>query len=165
MMRKVSCVIVYAVCLLGMLPFVYATSQFEAMKNLETHEKGPVVLDDSFVRPNLEYKGDTLRDPFKSPIMKSRMKNEEVRDQSGQVAAPPPLTIQALLWGSTLPQAIVNNKIVKENDTIEGVKILAIDREGLTVLYMNRQFIIPAPAKKYLDLIKRTPEGGRKDGK
>jgi hypothetical protein len=165
MVRKISFVIVCGACLLGVLPFVYATSQFDAMKNLESVEKGPAGLDNSFHRPTLEYKGDTLRDPFKSPIVKSRIKNEEIRDQSGQVAAPPPLTIQALLWGSALPQAIVNNKIVKENDTIEGVKILIIDKEGLTVLYKNRQFIIPAPAKQYLELIKRTPEGGMKDGK
>jgi hypothetical protein len=51
-----------------------------------------------------------------------------------------------LIWGSSLPQAIVNNKVVKVGDKIEGAEVVSIDKQGVTVLFANKEHKLSSPA-------------------
>jgi hypothetical protein len=50
------------------------------------------------------------------------------------------LIVQGLIWGGSFPQAIVNNKIVKVGDTVDGANVTAIDKDGVTVLFQEREY-------------------------
>ena len=118
---------------------------------------------DLIVRPNVEYKEEEgLRDPYQSPI------KEEVVEEALQEQVPidplPSLTIQGMVWGGTLPQAIINNKVVKIGDTIEGVRIIGIKKEGITVFFGNREYNLSSPAAVSLENFKTKPQGNNQGG-
>lgn len=56
--------------------------------------------------------------------------------------APPSFNIQGLIWNTSLPQAIVDNQVVKVGDMINGAEVLDITKEGVTVKYQNNEFIL-----------------------
>jgi len=66
----------------------------------------------------------------------------EVIEPPKPVITPPSLTINGLVWNSEFPQAIVNNQIVKLGDTIEGVTVVGIHREGIDITFEGTQFTI-----------------------
>jgi hypothetical protein len=57
---------------------------------------------------------------------------------------PPVLKIEGLVWGGRLPQAIINQKVVKIGDIIEGAQIVDINREGVTLIFNNSQYNLPS---------------------
>ena len=102
----------------------------------------------------VEYTSQDLRDPFQSPF-------ELYKPVEEPEEKPPPvrgglshLEVQGIIWDSKIPQAIINNTVVKAGEVIEGAEILAIRKEGVYVLYEGKQYILrPGMAKK--------KEGGR----
>ena len=96
---------------------------------------------ESIARPEVVYKAGGLRDPFQNPLTEA---NELARKPEGAGVAEsrvqPSLSVQGLVWGGNFPQAIVNNKIVKVGDTIEGAYIISIDKSGVTVLFEEREY-------------------------
>lgn len=114
-------------------------------------------------RPNLEYKADGLRDPFEGYIAKKEeRKVSEVPTQEVSVS-PPTLTVQGIIWGGLFPQAIINNKVVKVGDTIEGAQIMDIKKEGIVVSFKNRQYNLSSPAALNLQGLKKL-KGGQDEG-
>lgn len=114
-------------------------------------------------RPNLEYKADGLRDPFEGYIVrKEEQKVSTVPSQEVSVS-PPTLTVQGIIWGGRLPQAIINNKVVKIGDTIEGAQIMDIKKKGIVVSFKNREYNLSSPAAVNLESLKK-PEGGQHEG-
>ena len=65
-----------------------------------------------------------------------------VRQQSQQEVAPPSLTIQGLIWNTDMPQAIVNGKIVKIGDIIDGAEVINISKEGITIRHNDKELLI-----------------------
>jgi hypothetical protein len=55
----------------------------------------------------------------------------------------PNLVASGVVWGGHTPQAIINGKIVKEGDAIEGVEILEIRKEGILAFFNGQEFTIP----------------------
>ena len=49
----------------------------------------------------------------------------------------PNLTVQGVIWGDNLPQAIINNKVVKVGDRLGSVDVIDISKEGVTVLFAS----------------------------
>ena len=110
----------------------------------------------------VEYTSQDLRDPFQSPFELYKPVEEPVEEPGEEPEEKPPpvigglsdLEVQGIIWGSKTPQAIINNTVVKAGEVIEGAEILAIRKEGVYVLYEERQYILrPGMAKKR--------EGGR----
>lgn len=99
-------------------------------------------------RPTLEYSAEQLRDPFVEIITEDTglAKMEGNKSQQEQKKSLPALTVQGLIWGGSLNQAIINNKVVKAGDTLEGARIVSIEKEGILVLFEGQQYSIPAPA-------------------
>lgn len=119
-------------------------AEFEQIKSLENKEKQPPA--ERIIRPNIEYKAAGLRDPFEAPSVK---KGEADEDAVTKLSATPPpvLTVQGLIWGGDIPQAIINDNVVKLGDTIQGAKILSITKDGVTVLFEGMQYNLSSPAR------------------
>ncbi len=52
----------------------------------------------------------------------------------------PPLEIQGIIWGGKYPQAIINENVLEVGDSVDKVKILAIRKNGIQILYEGRKF-------------------------
>lgn len=119
-------------------------------------EKKPAT-EEVIVKPNVEYKAQDLRDPFQGPFAPegTSVAGPEV------LAAPqtlPSLEIQGIIWGGDFPQAIINNKVVKIGDTIEGVQIMDINQSGVIVASGDYTYNLPSPAQKQ----EKERQGGEK---
>ncbi|MCU0652337.1 MAG: general secretion pathway protein GspB [Candidatus Omnitrophica bacterium] len=93
------------------------------------------------VRPKVEYGAQDLKDPFRGYKKKTVSKATETK-----AVMLPNLVIQGVIWGSDIPQAIINNKVVKRGDTIDNVHIVDISKKGIDIMFEGRQFNLPAPA-------------------
>lgn len=108
-----------------------------------------------------DFRGEGVRDPFKDYFDTIPPPSQE---ETGNLGAPsqslPLLQVQGIILGARLKQAIVNNKIVKVGDTIEGVRITTIDKDGITVFFGNRSYNLSSPAAGTMQELKKKPEGG-----
>lgn len=132
-------------------------AEFENIKSLESQEKQPAEAE-RIIRPSVEYKAAGLRDPFEAPSVKKREDEEKSAEPKVSRVPPPDLTVQGLIWGGNIPQAIINNKVVKVGDTIQGVKIISITKDGVTVLFEGMQYSLSSPA---MSAGIKKPEGGK----
>ena len=98
---------------------------------------------DQLLRPKVDYSAQELRDPFMGKDGQSGIDEEGKPVEKKPL---PALTVQGVIWGGNFPQAIINNKVLKVGDTIEGVKIKAIAKEGITVLFEGSESAISSPA-------------------
>jgi len=98
------------------------------------------------LRPNVEYKSEELKDPFEPPEEEKKPEAEPEKQIMPEVkpAPTPVLKIEGLVWGGRLPQAIINQKVVKIGDIIEGAQIVDINREGVTLTFNNSQYNLPS---------------------
>jgi hypothetical protein len=106
--------------------------------------------------PAVEYKAGMLRDPFQG--YKEEKETAQVTPEA-MVKPLPALTVQGIVWGGSMPQAIINNKVLKEGDVIDEVKITKINKEGIEVFYTGRPYVISSPASNAsssLSLLKKT---------
>lgn len=93
----------------------------------------------------VEYTSQDLRDPFKSPLEMEKVLDKGVAPEAGLSH----LKVQGMVWSSKMPQAIINNTVVRIGEVINGAEILDIRKEGIYVLYQGRQYIIrPSILKK-----------------
>jgi hypothetical protein len=91
----------------------------------------------------IDYTADDLRDPFQSYLIKEPLPNAAPSEKPVEVISPPPtFTIQGVFWGASFPQAIINDKIVREGDVISDAKILSITRDNIKFLFANREFSV-----------------------
>lgn len=94
-----------------------------------------------FERPQVIYKAEGQRDPFQGP------KIEQKITEATKIAIPlPDLKVQGVLWGSKMPQAIINNKVVKIGDIIGTAQVSNIDKEGVSIIYEGKNYHLSAPA-------------------
>ena len=96
------------------------------------------------LRPKIEYSVENQKDPFKNYITEEAP--IEIGGNTEENILPPPLTIQGLIWGVNIPCAIINNKVVRQGDSIDEAKIIEIRREGVDLLYKGKKFYLPSPA-------------------
>lgn len=111
-----------------------------------------VAPDDTLPRPkDLEYKASQLRDPFQSVL-----KEESAAEVKQVQARPlPALTVQGIIWKTNIPQAIINNKVVKTGDTVGEVKISNINKAGITVIFDGQEHLLASPAIANLESSKK----------
>lgn len=92
-------------------------------------------------RPTVQYNSGGLRDPFQSPMAKKEIlplgEKQEVIGKKIELVKPGSdvgeLKIQGTIWGGKVPQAIINDEVLGVGDKIEGVEILNIDKDGITL--------------------------------
>ncbi len=123
-------------------------AEWEQIKKFEEEEKKPPL--EQIKRPQVEYRAeaDGLRDPFQGLDL-DKVTEPGAVESTGLPDEMPvlSLTVQGIIWGGKFPQAIVNNKVVKVGDTIEGgSRVLSIDRNRIIVFFAGRQYSFPSPA-------------------
>ena len=69
--------------------------------------------------PILLYPAENYRNPFESILPKEEEKTTEVSQKKAQ---PLEVVIQGVLWGSFLPQAIIDNEVYKVGDKLKNVE-------------------------------------------
>ena len=91
----------------------------------------------STAAPVRTYTAEALRDPLQSmlpvPVTASMA---EGGDGSGSVVPSvefPPVTVQGVIWGGARPQVIIEDHVYDVGDTVSGVRIKAIARDGITL--------------------------------
>jgi hypothetical protein len=53
------------------------------------------------------------------------------------------------VWGGTKPKAIIDDEVYGVDDTVQGARILAIDRRGVTIDHLGmRVFYSPSSASE-----------------
>ncbi|MFH1045396.1 MAG: hypothetical protein V1727_00340 [Candidatus Omnitrophota bacterium] len=92
--------------------------------------------------PQVSYSGENVRDPFLSPFELGAVATNANEKKNETKPTLPHLEVQGLIWGTKLPQAIINNQIIRPGDTISGAEILDVRKEGVYVLYGGYQFIL-----------------------
>ncbi|MFC1675285.1 hypothetical protein ACFL1K_05325 [Candidatus Omnitrophota bacterium] len=97
------------------------------------------------LRESVGYSAQELRDPFdeyKSVESASKGPEEKEREVS-----PPSLTVQGVIWGAGFPQAIINEKVVKVGDSVDGVRIVDIEKDMVHFLYYDTLYALSSPAQ------------------
>lgn len=141
---KIKAIFLFAV-LISVMFISDACAQMRGVRQMESTEStsrgysGGVLT-----RPQVQYDAESYKDPFRGGVQAPSAGAEEVLP-SEQVQMPE-LKVQGIIWGVKVPQAIVNNTVVKTGDNIGGVRIIAIDKDGVTVFFQSRQVKIPSPA-------------------
>lgn len=130
-------------------------AEFEAIKNLSETEKS--TGGENIQRPQVEYKAGNFADPFQPSIAEDITGKGEGREMTGALSVS--LTVQGVIWGGKFPQAIINNQVVKAGDTIEGARIISIKKEGVMVLFKDRQYNLSSPAGG--TVAEEKPQGGK----
>jgi hypothetical protein len=93
------------------------------------------------------YKASESTDPFQPHFNVQPVSAQPVVAETVVPTIPPPmLIISGVFWGGSFPQAIVNNKVVKEGDIIEGVKVISIKKDGLILSFANKEYNLSSPA-------------------
>jgi hypothetical protein len=108
-------------------------------------------------RPVIGYSSGDLRDPFRDLLQvaeENEKKKKETQEfdtpaseseQSVPVPSLEKFKVQGIIWGGRFPQAIVNNKMVVIGDTIEGFKVVNIEKKGVTLSFSGKTAILSAP--------------------
>jgi hypothetical protein len=106
-----------------------------------------IFCEEEMVR-RVEFNEADSKDPFASPLpQKDVTLYKQVADSGGQGATLPIFSVQGLVWGTDKPQAIIDNKIFNIGDEIKGAKIIAIDKDGVKILYQERTFLVNPEVK------------------
>jgi hypothetical protein len=161
----IGSLIIAIFCLLS-VGYTFAVSPAETTVPKTKEKEGPVSKSDSVVLPKIEYKAEGLRDPFESffkkePVAPSGIITEEQVSAPQAPVLPPSLTVQGIIWGGKIPQAIINDKVVKIGDVIAESKIIDISKETVKILFQNHSFNLTSPAASQLQSLKTNPEGGQ----
>ena len=107
--------------------------------------------------PQTDTTGLEARDPFQS-----QLPEDKPLEQKGPVAPvekPKPLpviTVESIVSGGSVPQAIIKGRVFRIGDAVEGAVILNITKDGVEMLFEKQALFSPAPSK----LLKST-QGGK----
>jgi len=152
-------ILIFLIIFIGMVIFLKTAEAQEATTKGASEEANKEAKK---IANKVEYKSEKLRDPFQEEKMEIK-----VESQKPMEAKPlPKLDVEGVVWGSSLPQAIINNKVVRIGDTIADASIIAIDKKGVTVLFGNQQYNLTASSLGSPDKTKggkNNPKGGKNE--
>lgn len=87
---------------------------------------------------------DPLRNLYQAYLYELKLQKEKTEAaKKVEEVILPMLNIQGLIWNTDTPQAIINGKVVKIGDTVEEVKIIDIEKAGLTIVYQGKTIFLP----------------------
>jgi hypothetical protein len=113
----------------------------------------PEILANNIVeRPVVAYQSGQLRDPFKAYIIKEEPV-PVILPESSELTNPTlnlnRFTVQGIIWGVKVPQAIINNQVLTIGDLIEGAEILSIEKSGVTLIFSGSVYNLKAPGQGF----------------
>jgi hypothetical protein len=154
--KGLSCAFICAVAFIFLSPKITPSFGQEVIKKeitdiqkvesavLNTGEKVPIIT-----RPKLTYDAADLKDPFDDFLPKVKPKSTSKIPGGGmdvQAAPLPSFAVQGLLWGGSLPQAVIDNQVVKVGDVIQDAEIVEISKDGVKVLYNKKIYKLASPS-------------------
>ncbi len=114
-------------------------------------------------RPSVEYNDDGARDPFESLMPKEKLKGpggDSAAVSEKKVLDLSKFHVQGIVSAEVNPCGLVNNKVVKIGSLIDEAKVTKIDKTGITLLYQNDTYVLPAPVTVNPALAKKSKQGG-----
>jgi hypothetical protein len=81
-------------------------------------------------------------DPFKNLLELHLYQMRKIKPIEKSALPLPKLTIEGIIWNTYMPQAIVNGRVVRIGDTIEGVLVVNIEKQGITIDYNGEILLI-----------------------
>ena len=112
------------------------------------------------LKSGVSYTAENLRDPFINPVQAEMSIQPGKVDPNVSQLPLPAMQVQGIFWGGKFPQAIINDKIVKVGEKIEGAQVIAIEKDLVKVFFGAKQFVLPSPASNNL-----ADSSNKKDGK
>lgn len=117
--------------------------QYNDKINSQVESKPSMATSASVSAVQATYAAQTVRDPLKS-LLPPPAEKPNGAARAGQPALaekpqpqkpppPPALKVQGCLWGGSAPKAIIDGRLYGVGESIQGVKILSIDRSGVVV--------------------------------
>jgi hypothetical protein len=105
----------------------------------------------------IKYTASGQRDPFENQLPFSEPEPEpepgvfqepeaEIEVPKAPVV-PPEITVDGIVSGGTIPQAVIRQKVVRVGDTVEGARITKITKEGVEIVYQGETFMFSSPSK------------------
>ncbi len=95
------------------------------------------------------YTAGELRDPLASLLPKEPPAPEATpsadlpaRTAVQRPTEPPAINLRGIIWGEITPLAIIDDRLYRVGDPVEGARIITIDRSGMTVEYEGVAFPI-----------------------
>lgn len=80
--------------------------------------------------------------PFKSPFDEAAVENKVLEEN----ILLPEMQFQGMIWRSSRPQAIINNKVYDIKDVItaaeEKIEVKDIGKDGIHLMYKGKEFIV-----------------------
>lgn len=125
----------------------------KSIEELGLKTKETISQEEVITRPTVEYTADGLRDPFQEPFAEKAGAEQAVT--TGEEKPLPSLTIQGLVWGGRFPQAIINNKVLKVGDIIEGAQVINISKDGVSLLFDGKLYELQSPVAETVPSKKR----------
>lgn len=103
--------------------------------------------------PAPAYTAFDRRDPFKSYLPRPTALDPQSATATAAPAQPPPppppqLRVEGLLWGGPQPKAIINGRLYRVDDQVQGVRILAINGGGVTVEHLGKPIVYSTAATR-----------------
>jgi len=126
---------------------------YKLLDRLDEEDAQALIKPVSRYRP--EFKGGG-RDPFAPLLDRSAVAAKQMPQVLQQNL--PSLTVKGIIWGSSTPQAIVNDTVVSVGDVISGATIEGIAKSGVTVSFQGVEYEISSPAEG--GQLQQAPQGG-----
>lgn len=93
----------------------------------------------------VEFTGTEYRDPFelppglRLPVAPPVSEVEPMPEAEIELSG---IIIQGIVWGPKRPQAIINGEVYEKGEVVGEVKIIDIDKDGVTLLYKDRVILV-----------------------
>ncbi|MFA5093444.1 MAG: general secretion pathway protein GspB [Candidatus Omnitrophota bacterium] len=102
---------------------------------------------DVVLRPQVTYRSAQLRDPFVSVLTnEAKPANQGLAMEKPKID-PNKFKVQGLIWGSKLPQTIINGTVLRIGDFIEEAEVLEIDKKGVVLSISGQIVNLSAPGQ------------------
>jgi len=137
-----------SIFLAACLSFAWANKEAEG-------DSGVIVLS----KEEFDIRG--LKDPFEDPFEDAAILDETTKIQPKAENAPlPSLEVQGIIRGGRFNQAIINGKIIKVGDTVEGARVTGINSDNVVVFFGNKSATLYSPAALIRQGLIRGLKGG-----
>jgi hypothetical protein len=100
----------------------------------------------------VQYTASNLRDPLISLLPKEDQAGQGKPGKADRTSPPPPpaqppaVAVQGMVWGGPRPQALIDGELYEVGDAVQGARIVAIDRNGVTVELQGSTFHLTTPS-------------------
>ena len=141
--------LVVAALIIGIARFKKSNTDDEVFSRKEFNKRWEEVEILEAKVPKMEkkiaYTVENDKMPFKSPF--DDIKEEESVEENVVL---PDMKFQSMVWRSSRPQAIINNKVYDINDMVDvdtgaaggEIKVKSIDKDGIHLIYKKKEFIV-----------------------